>query len=428
MGKVICVNGESIVCMSSDGKLTTSSTCMTPPFCVPIPYTNLGESLMADQTCSSITMGGIPVCNQKSTFKVTKGDGPGVCGGVASGTTMQIAQFKEGSKTVNFAGNPAVHNGLLMDSNNTNTGPQPLQQPPCTNPPAGTAEAPVAEKGEFSQQFDFSNYIGLIQGETKVLERPNYKITNKDGTQSWHGTLGSTGLTERVFTTEAETLLVWLGDGNWKIFAEHDHGSYEAEEAKADANTATLRIGFINFASAALTGLDYKLVVNGKETSGKTNDTGGTEPLTDIQAGAQVDILVLRETTQDYKKIGTIKALAGETHYTIVSPRVKIEAATEKHMGAATAPAPAAPAAAKGTAALTRQKTKTTITRNAAGNPLATVPEESLGNLLIDNFLKIFFHWTWSDFNTAKAATQPTQSHPRINQALLPSPIPLGKP
>lgn len=224
MADNICFNGESAVHAGSKGKLTSSDTCMTPPFCVPITYTNLAESLMADLTVSSVNICNFPACNQESNFKISTGDAPGACAGVSSGSIGQKTKFLEGLKTISLGGKAAVSNGSLKNSNLENSTPQPLQQPPAQKPPEGTAEAPEEEKGEFSQQFDFSNLIGFVQGEQEVLETPNYKITDKEGKQSWEGTLNKKGLTERIFTHEKTELLVWLGDGEWQIFGEHEHG------------------------------------------------------------------------------------------------------------------------------------------------------------------------------------------------------------
>lgn len=221
----ININGKTAVHAKSDGKLITVSTCKTPPFCVPVSYTNQAESKDTDMGASSVNIQGSPACNSKSNFKKSMGDAPGACGGTSSGTTCQMAEFIASSSNVTIGGNPAVRNGDQMVSNLKNTPPQPLMQPPAGNAPAGTAEAPAASTGEFSQQFDLSKYIGLIPGGKEVLERPNYKITDKEGTLCWEGTLSNKGLTERVFTSEKKDLVVWVGDGEWKILGEHAHGT-----------------------------------------------------------------------------------------------------------------------------------------------------------------------------------------------------------
>ena len=158
------------------------------------------------------------MCNQKSTFNITTGDAPGVCAGVASASIGQMAQFKEGSKTVNFCGEPAVCNGKLMTGNMDNTGPQPLQQPPCQNPPAGTAEAPVAMTGEFSQQVNLANIIGYVTGTETLWARPPYEVCDKDGKRIAQGMLDKKGNIERFYTAEKEKVTIWLGDGGWRIF------------------------------------------------------------------------------------------------------------------------------------------------------------------------------------------------------------------
>ncbi|MBU1481200.1 MAG: DUF4150 domain-containing protein [Gammaproteobacteria bacterium] len=332
----ININGKSAVHAKSEGILTTVDTCMTPPYCIPINYTNIAESKMTDMGASSVKIQGSPACNQKSNFKISKGDAPGCCGGTSSGSVGQMAEFINGSQDVTICGEPAVRNGDQMVSNLKNTPPQPLVQPPAGDAKAGTATAPEA-MADFSQQFDFANVIGLAAGGKNVLERPNYEIWDKDGNLLTAGMLGKQGLTERVYTPEKEKLTVWLGDGGWKIFADVDHDSdtdtgKDAGQADA-ADDASINCVFKSFANQPIEGLDYQLVMNGKTTSAKTDAKGAAQALSDLKTGTQIDVLVLRERSKDYKKIGTLYAYAGETQYTIISPKIKFEAETAKHLG-----------------------------------------------------------------------------------------------
>ena len=421
----ININGKTAVHAKSDGQLITTDVCLTPPFCVPIPYTNQAESKMADMTASSVKVEGNPACNSKSNFKISQGDAPGACAGVASGSIGQMAEFITFSNDVMIEGKPAVRNGDKMVSNMKNTGPQPLQQPPAGDASAGTAKAPAKIEGEFSQQFDFSNLIGFAPGETAVLERLNYEITDKENTISITGTLNKQGLTERIYTPGKTDLIVWLGDGNWKVFSEYDHSGHENEETAKDA--ATLRFGFVNFARATIPELDYKFTVNGKEYTGKTDETGCAQSLDGISPGSTVDISVLCEKNQTYKKIAAVTADAGETHHTIVSPKIKIESVTEQHTGEAAAPKAKtnAPAKKKSASKPVPQKTATETNRDKNGNPLATLLENNLTMLLVKGFLKSYLYWTSAAFSKASATTQ---GSPKINPANHPSMAKEGTP
>ena len=321
-------NGKTAVHAKSDGQLITTDVCLTPPYCVPIAYTNQAESKMADMTASSVKVEGNPACNSKSNFKISQGDAPGACAGVASGSIGQMAEFITFSNDVMIEGKPAVRNGDKMVSNMKNTGPQPLQQPPAGDASAGTAKAPAKIEGEFSQQFDFSNLIGTAPGETNILERLNYEITDKDGTFSVSGVLNKQGLTERIYTPEKQKIVVWLGGGGWKILADCEHGH---DDQADESDSATIRCVFTDYANHPIEGLDCQLAVNGKTTSATTDETGALPSLPDLKTGSQIDLLVMRERTQDYKKIATLYAYQGETVYSIISAKIKFESETEQH-------------------------------------------------------------------------------------------------
>lgn len=49
--------------------------------------------------------------------------------------------------------------------------------------------------------------------------------------------------------------------------------------------------------------------------------------------------------------------------------------------------------------------------RNPAGNPVATVKEDTLQALLVKGFLKVYYFWTWMDF---KKADTPTTAHHKV--------------
>ncbi len=89
----VLINGLTAVHAGSNGILTTTDVCKTPPFCVPIPYTNIAKSQDAAMTATSVTINGNPVCHFQSNFAVSQGDSPGACGGVVSGTVNGMAEF-----------------------------------------------------------------------------------------------------------------------------------------------------------------------------------------------------------------------------------------------------------------------------------------------------------------------------------------------
>jgi uncharacterized Zn-binding protein involved in type VI secretion len=205
----ININGKTAVHAKSDGQLITTDTCMTPPYCIPINYTNQAESKMADMAASSVKVQGSPACNQKSNFKISKGDAPGACGGTSSGSVGQMAEFIIGSQDVTIEGKPAVRNGDKMVSNLKNTPPQPLQQPPSGTAPAGTAKAPAALT-DFSQQFKCTSKSG------EPVKNARYEIQTEDG-QIVKGYSDEQGLTQRVFTEAEQTLEVRFDQQAWSF-------------------------------------------------------------------------------------------------------------------------------------------------------------------------------------------------------------------
>ncbi len=138
----VLFNGLTAVHADSNGILTTSDTCLTPPFCVPIPYTNIAKSQDAAKTASSVTINGNPACVFTSNFAVSQGDAPGACGGIISGTILGMAEFITFSNDIFIEGIPVVRQTDKMVSNNKNTSPMPLQQPGAGKPPDVSDEGP----------------------------------------------------------------------------------------------------------------------------------------------------------------------------------------------------------------------------------------------------------------------------------------------
>lgn len=209
----ININGKSAVHAKSEGKLITTDVCLTPPFCVPIPYTNMAESKMTDMGASSVNIQGSPACNSKSNFKISQGDAPGVCAGASSGSIGQMAEFITFSNDVMIEGKPAVRNGDKMVSNMRNTAPQPLMQPPAGNAPAGKANAPEAlEKEEYSLRW-----LALSPETGEPIKELAYSII-LDGKVVVSGKTGEDGRTERRLNKQRpENLKIFLGEGSWAI-------------------------------------------------------------------------------------------------------------------------------------------------------------------------------------------------------------------
>jgi hypothetical protein len=209
----ININGLTAVHKKSKGKLMTTDVCMTPPFCVPIPYSNLAESAMTDMGATSVKIQGSPACNAKSNFKMSTGDAPGVCSGVMSASIGQMAEFITFSNDVKIEGKPAVRNTDKMVSNMKNTGPMPLMQPPAGMAMAGKAKAAKAlEKEEFSLRWQA---LDPVTGEP--IEGMPYSII-LDGKVVVSGKTGTDGRTERRLNKQRpENLKIFLGEGSWAI-------------------------------------------------------------------------------------------------------------------------------------------------------------------------------------------------------------------
>ena len=213
----ININGKSAVHAKSEGILTTVDTCMTPPYCVPINYTNIAESKMTDMGASSVKIQDSPACNQKSNFKISKGDAPGCCGGTGSGTTQQMAEFIIGSQDVMIEGKPAVRNGDKMVSNLKNTPPQPLQQPPAGNAKANTATAPEKIKGAYSQKVDLSDFVGMDPETGRAVQSLRYVFRDKDGNDLGYGHTDKHGDTQPVETLKQEKIVLYVGGEDWSL-------------------------------------------------------------------------------------------------------------------------------------------------------------------------------------------------------------------
>ena len=220
----ININGKTAVHAKSDGKLITTDVCLTPPFCVPIPYTNLAESKMTDMGASSVNIQGSPACNSKSNFKISQGDAPGTCAGASSGSIGQMAEFITFSNDVMIEGKPAVRNNDKMVSNMRNTAPQPLMQPPAGNAPAGTANAPEKlENAEYSQKVDLSDFIGMDPEMGRPVSSLPYEFRDKAGKVLLSGQTDRRGDTQQVMTLKQEEVILYVGGDDWKLSMDSMH-------------------------------------------------------------------------------------------------------------------------------------------------------------------------------------------------------------
>lgn len=71
MATTTCVNGQTVVHKTSDGKLTTApDVCLTPVgnLVVPIPYTNVAVSMDTSNGSKSVFVDGNPVMLKDSVF------------------------------------------------------------------------------------------------------------------------------------------------------------------------------------------------------------------------------------------------------------------------------------------------------------------------------------------------------------------------
>ena len=214
----ININGKTAVHAKSEGKLITSDVCLTPPFCVPIAYTNQAESKMTDMGASSVNIQGSPACNSKSNFKVSQGDAPGACAGASSGSIGQMAEFITFSNDVMIEGKPAVRNNDKMVSNLKNTAPQPLMQPPAGVAPAGTAKAPKKmENTDYSQKVDLSDFIGMNPETGSALRSLPFEFRNKAGEILLAGQTDRHGDTQRFNTEKQEDIVLYVGESKWNL-------------------------------------------------------------------------------------------------------------------------------------------------------------------------------------------------------------------
>lgn len=140
----VLINGLTAVHQNSQGKLNTTDVCLTPPFGIPIPFSNLAQSKDIQQAAQSVFINGYPMGHLKSIFAQSSGDAGGIAG-ISSGTINSQAEFLQGSPNVFVEGQPAVRANDPMVSNNRNTASAPLNQQPV-NMDANVSPETVSEQ------------------------------------------------------------------------------------------------------------------------------------------------------------------------------------------------------------------------------------------------------------------------------------------
>lgn len=159
------------------------------------------------------------------------------------------------------------------------------------------------------------------------------QITARDDDQSNAPNPTDTNIQQAI--SDSPPIIKGAPTGDASTTSSHEDKSVmpSKEDVEAPANMATICIAFKDFGFEAIEGLKYKLKVDGKFTKGTTDATGNTATLTDLMPGSDVEVLVFREHTKDFKNIGTVHAYPGCTGYSIVSPKLKFETTTEAHFG-----------------------------------------------------------------------------------------------
>jgi hypothetical protein len=132
MATTTCVNGQTVVHKTSEGKVvTTPDVCMTPvgTSLAPVPYTNQALSEETSNGSKSVLVDGNSIMLKDSFFAKSTGDEPGIAKGMSSGTTGGEATFTNYSFDVKIEGRNVCRRLDPMTSNNGNTPPSPLMQP-----------------------------------------------------------------------------------------------------------------------------------------------------------------------------------------------------------------------------------------------------------------------------------------------------------
>jgi hypothetical protein len=78
--------------------------------------------------------------------------------------------------------------------------------------PQGIGRVP----NKFSVQADCGDWVGMNPDTLAAMESVPYQIKTKEGELLWHGTTNNQGNTSRVYTADAQELVLYVGDGDWE--------------------------------------------------------------------------------------------------------------------------------------------------------------------------------------------------------------------
>ena len=133
MPATVAVNKMGVVHVASSGVLSTfPDACKTPTPAgpVPIPYPNIAMSTDSTGVSTRVKCDGNGVCLSDSSFSMSTGDEAGSIGGIVSGKIKGKAEFMSYSFDVKVEGKNVARGLDMMVSNEKNTPPMPLLQPP----------------------------------------------------------------------------------------------------------------------------------------------------------------------------------------------------------------------------------------------------------------------------------------------------------
>ncbi len=185
MGVTVGANKQTVVHKDSGGVVVSPpDVCKTTvgKSVIPITYTNIAKSEDIDKCAETVTADGNPVGHEDSIFSKSTGDEPGDKKGVSSGTITDKAEFVSCSSTVEVEGKGIVHAQDMMISNNKNTAPSPLLQPPLVQ--TIQDETPVIpDQGKVTINFidPFREPMEAVPFDTDINDKKDVKTTMSRG-------------------------------------------------------------------------------------------------------------------------------------------------------------------------------------------------------------------------------------------------------
>lgn len=88
-----------------------------------------------------------------------------------------------------------------------------------------------------SQQLNVINFIGVNPEDGNALVRVPYSVRDKTGRVITSGTTDELGDIKRIFTKEKEKVDLFLGDGEWRVFADVEHANVTGFKDRSGKNT-----------------------------------------------------------------------------------------------------------------------------------------------------------------------------------------------